>query len=116
MYFAFRHPVYCVTNPRKAWATRKAMEAYRKRHPVCEFSGRAAGCHIHHIESIQFAPHKAADQSNFITLHGKHVHLVVGHAGNYKQCVENVREICDGVRIIKQKKGEKASCGHQHQD
>jgi hypothetical protein len=102
--FFFRHPVYCIKSPRKAWATRKAMEAYRRKRPACEYSGRTGPCHIHHIEPIAYAPGRAADESNFITLHAK-LHCEVGHAGNFKNYVANVREICRDARIIKRAKG-----------
>ena len=98
----FRQPVYCLTNPRKAWATRKVMEAYRKDHPACEFTGRK-GVHIHHVVPIQFAPERAADPENFISLAPK-VHLQVGHAGNWKDYVQNVRLLCELVMIGKKAK------------
>jgi len=36
---------------------------------------------------------------------GKRVHLTVGHGGNYKDYVANVREICDMVQIRKRAAG-----------
>ncbi len=104
MNFFFRHPVECIGHPRRAWATVKAMRQYRFEHPLCEFTNRP-GVHVHHIEPIQYAPERAADPTNFISLAGKRVHLTIGHGGNFKDYVENVREICDMVRIGKQKKG-----------
>jgi len=99
MNFFFRHPVYCTTNPRKAWSTVKAMRAYAKEHPVCEFTGRPGPIHVHHIEPIQFAPERAADPDNMVSLRAKSVHLVAGHAGNWKRYVANIRELCDQVSI-----------------
>ena len=97
MNFFFRHPAYCAKNPRKAWATRKAMKLYALDNPTCAFTGKTP-VHVHHIEPIQFAPDRAADPDNFISLHPK-AHLMVGHAGHWKQYVANVREICDQARI-----------------
>ena len=105
MNFFFRQPKYCITNPRKAWATKKAMDKYRKEHPFCEFTGRHGTVHVHHIEPISYAPERAADPTNFVSLLGKRVHITVGHGGNYKDYVENVREICDTARIGKRAKG-----------
>jgi len=34
--FLARNAGFTVKNPRKAWRTRKAMNAYRKGHPTCE--------------------------------------------------------------------------------
>jgi hypothetical protein len=104
MNFFFRQPGYCLKNPRKAWATRKAMQAYRKEHPVCEWSGRPGPVHVHHVQPIQYAPELAADPENFVSLAGKRVHLTVGHAGNYKDYVENVKALCKLVRVGKPKK------------
>lgn len=101
--FFFRQSVYCLKNPRKAWATRKAMEKYRHEHPTCAFTFRKP-VHVHHILPIQYAPEKAADPTNFISLAGKRVHLTVGHGGNWKWFVPNVRELCDKVRIGKPSK------------
>ena len=103
MNFFFRHPVYCVKSPRKAWATRKAMEAYRELHPQCEYSGREGACHIHHIQPIRYAPELAAEEGNMITLHAK-VHCAVGHAGNYKRYVANVREICRRCQVVRSRR------------
>jgi len=97
MNFFFRHPAYCVKNPRKAYATTKAMRAHRKAHPTCAFTGRTP-VHVHHIEPIQFAPDRAADPANFISLYPK-AHLVVGHGGDWKQYVANVRALCAQAAI-----------------
>lgn len=97
--FLFRHAGYTAKNARKAWATRKAMNAYGKAHPICEFDKKTAAIHVHHVEPISEAPERAADPTNFISLGGKRNHLVVGHAGNWRHHVKNVREICDAVQI-----------------
>jgi hypothetical protein len=98
--FFFRQPVYCLKDPRKAWATRQAMQAYRRAHPICEFDGKSTKVHIHHIEPIQFAPERAADPDNFISLSPK-AHLIVGHAGDFKQYVRTVRSMCAICQVVK---------------
>ncbi|MDP6526526.1 MAG: hypothetical protein QGH15_20120 [Kiritimatiellia bacterium] len=105
MNYFFRHPVECTKNPRKAYATVKAMREYRVANPVCSWCGKGK-IHVHHVEPIQFAPERAADPGNFISLCGKRCHLAVGHAGNWKQFVENVVQICAmGVCIRAIKRG-----------
>jgi hypothetical protein len=98
--FLSRHLAFAVKNPRRAWATVKAMRLYAKEHPVCELTGMMP-VEVHHIEPIEAAPEKAADPTNFISLGARKIHLVVGHAGNWKWHVENVREICGMARISK---------------
>jgi len=100
--FFSRNAAYCVTNPRKAWATRAAMEAHRKAHPLCELTGKI-GVHVHHIESIWAAPERAADPTNFISLCPK-AHLMWGHAGHWKRYVENVAELVQQAKIVRQQK------------
>lgn len=102
MNFFFRQPVYCMKSPRKAWATRKAMKQHAIDFPACAFTGRSP-IHVHHIEPIRYAPHRAADPTNFISLAAKDVHRIVGHAGNWKQYVENVESICKSARIGREK-------------
>jgi len=101
MNYFFRHPVECLTNPRRAWSTVKAMREYRRLHPRCEYDDCSDKVHVHHVEPIQFAPDRAADPTNFLSLAGKRCHLVVGHANNWKRYVHNVRHICRDVIIGK---------------
>jgi hypothetical protein len=76
------------------------MNEYRRAHPVCEYDGRSTPVHVHHVEPISFAPERAADPTNFISLGGKRNHLVVGHAGRWRQYVANVRALCAAVRVV----------------
>jgi hypothetical protein len=76
------------------------MAEYRKQHPVCEWDHRTTPVEVHHIEPIQFAPERAADPTNFISLGARRNHLVVGHAGDWKQYVSNVRELCDTCNVV----------------
>jgi len=99
MNFFFRNPTYCVTNPRKSYITTKAMKVYRDANPVCEYDGKRTGVHVHHIVPIRYAPELAAEPTNFISLCPK-CHHVVGHGRNWKQYVENVREICESAKIV----------------
>ena len=94
MSFTTRNLQFCATHPRKAWATRKAMKAHKKAHPVCEWDRKSRkGCEVHHIEPVSRYPWLAADPTNLITL-SKRAHFVVGHACNYRSYVSNVRELC----------------------
>ena len=101
MDFLLRHPILAVVCPRDAWATRKAMKEYAKAHPVCEWDGRTTPIEVHHIVPIAANPDLAADPKNMISLGARRNHLVIGHAGNWKQSVRNVREICSGSVIVK---------------
>ena len=100
MTFLARNAGFAVKNPRKAWATRKAMNEYRKDFPTCAYCGRNP-IHVHHKIPIKFAPNLAASPGNFISLCGKRCHITIGHAGNWKTYVENVEDICVKTRIIK---------------
>ncbi len=95
-----RHPIQAASNPRTAWATRKAMNAYRKEHPVCEWDGKTTPVEVHHKKPIDHHPELAADPANFISLGARRNHLVIGHAGNWHQAVEDLDEICRLRRII----------------
>ena len=77
------------------------MRKHKKSNPTCAFCGKGKGLHTHHIESIQFAPERAADPTNFLSLCGKRCHITIGHGGNYKQYVHNVQKICESVIIVK---------------
>jgi hypothetical protein len=101
MTFLARNAGFAVKNPRKAWATRKAMNKHRKAHPSCEYCGRSP-IHVHHVAPVRVAPELAADPENFISLCGKRCHITIGHAGNWRHHVWNVGLICDAVRINKE--------------
>lgn len=94
--FAKRNAGYCVKNPRRAWATVKAMREYAKANPLCAWCGRMK-IDVHHIEPISVRPDRAADKSNMISLCRKpQCHLVIGHRGNFKAANLMVRETCEG--------------------
>jgi len=100
MNFFFRNPVYCVKSPRKSYAVTKAMKTHLKSNPGCAYCDRDNRArHVHHIEPISYAPELAADPNNFLTLCGKNCHIVIGHAGNWKNYVSNILTICGVVTI-----------------
>jgi len=90
--FAMRNPAYVTKNVRAQYKVRKAMLAYRKANPVCEATGLKKGLQVHHIYPVATHPHLAADPENLITLE-KLAHRVLGHCGNYKNSVPNIREV-----------------------
>jgi len=98
MTFLARNAGFTVKNPRKAWRTRKAMNAYRKGHPTCEYCGRSP-IHVHHVKPVAQRPDLAHVQQNFISLCAKRCHLTLGHAGNWKHWVRNSRELCIRANI-----------------
>jgi hypothetical protein len=76
------------------------MSTYRKAHPTCEATGRTP-VEVHHIKPVELFPELAADPSNFISLYARAGHLVIGHAGDWKDYVENVREIAAAMKVVK---------------
>lgn len=96
--FVIRNPSYVTRNARKQWSVRKALLAHRKAHPVCEATGSTKRLEVHHLLPVSVRPDLADAASNLITLERK-AHLVVGHAGNYKNYVSNVGEVCATMRI-----------------
>ena len=95
-----RHIGFSVQNPRKAWAVTKAMNKYRKEHPVCEITGLSP-VEVHHEKPVEYFPELAADPTNFISLYRRGGHLYFGHGGNWKWYVNNVRDVVRTVRITK---------------
>jgi 5-methylcytosine-specific restriction endonuclease McrA len=96
--FAIRNPSYVTKNARKQPEVRRAMLKYRKENPVCAATGATKNLHVHHKLPVSVAPQLAGVESNFITLESK-AHLIVGHAGNYRNYVPNVDEVCRTIRI-----------------
>ncbi len=92
--FEVRNPKYAVNNVRNLASVRRAMSAHRKSNPACAWCGRTKGVHVHHIEPVSHAPHKAGNADNLLTLCGKRCHLTVGHFGNYKDHNPRVIETC----------------------
>ena len=82
-------------NVRNSPEVRKAMESYRKAHPVCEWDECSDEIEVHHIQPVSVRPDLAADTNNMISLGAKRCHLCVGHAGNYRlHYISNIKEIC----------------------
>jgi len=96
--FVVRNPSYVTRNARKQWKVRKALLTHRKKSPVCEATGKTDRLEVHHLIPVSIAPDLAGEPANLITLN-KHAHLVIGHAGNYKRYVTNVREVCATMRV-----------------
>lgn len=96
--FVMRNPSYVTRNTRKQWAVRKALLNHRKQYPVCEATGKTTKLEVHHLFPVSVKPELAGEPGNLITLH-KDAHLVIGHGGNYKNFVTNVREVCATIRI-----------------
>jgi len=105
--FVIRNPSYVTQNVRGAWATRKAMNAFRAlpENQECAWCGRNKTLEVHHIAPVSVAPNKAADHNNMIMLCRKPAcHQIIGHDGDFGgRYVENVKAICDdnAQRIIK---------------
>lgn len=98
---AYRNPGWVTKNAREAWATAKAMQAYREANPACEYCGRSGRIQVHHKEPVSVAPERAADIENMISLCAKRCHITLGHAGNYKNYVVNVADLCDVALVYK---------------
>lgn len=98
--FVMRNPSYVTRNVRKQWAVRKALLNHRKNNPVCAATGSTKRLEVHHLLPVSVRPELAGDPTNLITLERK-VHLVIGHAGNYKNYVTNVPQVCATLRIQK---------------
>ncbi len=105
--FVVRNPSYVTKNARKAWATRKSMNAFRDKpeNAECGWCGRSKKLEVHHIQPVSVAPDIAADHNNMIMLCRKPAcHQVVGHDGDFgRRYVENVKELCDdnNQRVVK---------------
>ena len=96
--FAIRNPSYVTRGARRAWATRKAMAAYRAlpASQECAYCGRSKKLEVHHIEPVSVSPGKAAEPDNYLMLCRKPpCHQVIGHNGDFGgRYVANVREVC----------------------
>lgn len=98
-----RNPKWVTKNARHAWATTKVMRQYRKDHPKCAFCHRDKRVQIHHIIPVSVNDQLAAHYVNLLTLCAKRCHITVGHAGNYKNFVDNVKFICRNLKVFKTK-------------
>jgi len=95
-----RNPTLVTKHYRRAYSTYKAMRAYRKKVTASELSGNTKRLQLHHELSISVRPDLADDPNNFIMLtRGEHLHFA--HLGNYKNYIENLRDVIRGVHAIK---------------
>ena len=102
---AWRNPSYVTRNPvgvtegaRRAYSTAKVMREYRndlRRRDLffCRWCGSSSSLHVHHILPISVAPERADDADNLLPLCAD-CHLHVGHGGNWRDYIENVRDLC----------------------
>ena len=102
--FVTRNPGYVIKHAREQYAVRKAILAHRKNNPVCAATGLTNRLEVHHLLPVSVRPDLAADSTNLITLH-KHAHLIIGHGGNYKSYVTNVKEVCASIKIQRTQPG-----------
>lgn len=81
----------------------KAMDQYRKLHPVCEITGSDKDVQVHHIVPVWADPSLAADPNNFISLSASaHIHCIFGHNGDFgERYVSNIKEIASKIREIR---------------
>jgi hypothetical protein len=103
MNFFIQNVGWSALNPRKALAVKRAMDAYRKAHPICEITGSDKGVQIHHIVPVWANPDLADDPTNFIALStSSNIHNIFGHDGDFgHKYVSNVKEIANKVLAIK---------------
>ena len=100
--FAYRNPGHVGKNVRRAWKTVKAMRAYRKASPLCEWCGRARRLQVHHFQPVSVAPELADDPTNFMTMCGSKCHLIVAHNGDFRsRYVPNLALLCAEQEVIK---------------
>ena len=102
MNFYIRNVGWAVLNPSEAYQARKAMNEYRKQHPVCEITGSDKKVQIHHIVPVWADPTLAADQNNMIALSTQaNIHLIFGHNGNYgKRYIKDIKRISQAVQFL----------------
>lgn len=98
--FYIQNAGWASLNPSEAYQAKKAMDQYRKLHPVCEITGSNKNVQVHHIIPIWARPDLAADPNNFISLSvSSNIHLILGHNGNYaNRYVKNIKEISKEIR------------------
>lgn len=98
---ARRNPSWVTQNAREAWETARAMKEYRRQFDACEYCGRRGRIQVHHILPVSVRPDLASDSMNLISLCAKRCHITIGHAGNYKNYVENCELLASQARVIK---------------
>jgi hypothetical protein len=85
------------------------MDEYRRKNPKCEWDGCSDSVHVHHIIPVHVRPDLAAHPDNLITLGASRCHLVIGHAGNWRErYVRNVRELCMQATIERKLQSDEA--------
>ncbi len=91
---------WAALNPSEAYYARKAMNEYRKLHPVCEITGSDKSVQVHHIIPVWSAPDLAADPENFISLStSANIHLILGHTRSFRlRYVKNIKDVARGIR------------------
>lgn len=67
---------------------------FREANPTCAACGGKNNLNVHHCIPFHLDPSKELDQTNLITLcmSNRECHLLIGHAGSFKQYNPNVRE------------------------
>lgn len=96
--FVARNPAYVTKNARQQWDVRKTLLAYRKANPVCAATGKTKNLQVHHVLPVSVRPDLAGNPANMITLE-RSAHLILGHGGNYKSYVPDVRDLCKLIEI-----------------
>lgn len=80
---------------KKLKSTKKSMQDYRQKNPVCEITGSSKKCQVHHIIPVWANPEIADDQNNMITLSTcANIHHIYGHDRNFRlKYTLNIKEI-----------------------
>ncbi len=98
--FYIQNAGWSVLNPSQAYQAKKAMDKYRKLHPLCEITGSNKNVQVHHIIPVFADPTLAADMENMISLStSANIHLIFGHDGNFgARYVKNIKNIAEEIR------------------
>lgn len=94
--FVARNPRFSAQNVRKLPEYHRAMAAYLRYNPVCEFCGIKSGrVEVHHIIPVRERPDLAAHLGNMMTLHARNrCHLTVGHFGSWQRINPDAWQFC----------------------
>ena len=86
---------------RSGYNVRKAMDKFRHQfeNKTCAYCGINKTIEIHHIVPVSVDATLADREDNFIALCRK-CHRQIGHAGNYKNFVPNIKEICELKQVV----------------
>lgn len=99
--FIVRNPGYSFRHVRELPIVRRAMKAHLIAYPRCAWCGGEAGVEVHHRVPVHVCPHLAADPLNMVSLcRPRRCHLVIGHAGNYRQHVRGLGRVIEAHRVI----------------